>query len=490
MRLEVQTLARAMLLGIGGALLASWIPAAQAARSIPLTTLSRAADEHSSRRNVPLLAAAGAVLLLPGMLIALYLPGGTVSAFGGLFVILLGCALITPLGLPLLQKFLSWLPLSGVWHMAVRDLDRHLSRLATAAAALMVALSATVGVGIMVESMRSSVSDWLQQLLNAEVYVAAEGYQQGAVLDAQLVHAAQKIPTLRGMSRYRNRTLELEGRPVRLVATALSADSKAGYQLLEEDSASVWRGFDSGELLVSEPLANRMGLRRGDTLTLPTTSGEHAFTVAGTLRDFSSEHGRLYIDLEHSQRHWPDAQLNTLALFSSHGDSWKFMHEVRQYFALRDDLVFTPAADIYNESMDVFARTFRITEVLRILSIGVALIGIFSALMAVQLERRKEFAVLRALGLTRGQVGLLIVLESLSLGLVAALIALPAGLAMAWVLTDVVQLRAFGWSLPFTVSAPVLWQTLILGLGAALLASIYPAWRASHSNPAGQLRED
>ena len=159
-------------------------------------------------------------------------------------------------------------------------------------------------------------------------------------------------------------------------------------------------------------------------------------------------------------------------------------------FADRYALEFTEARAIYRESMAVFDRTFRITEVLRILSIMVAFIGILSALMAVQLERRKEFAVLRALGLTRAQVSLLIMLESLILGVLAALMSIPTGMAMAWVLTDAIQLRAFGWTMPFVIEATPLWFTLLLGLMAALLASLYPAWRASRSHPAPQLRED
>jgi putative ABC transport system permease protein len=120
----------------------------------------------------------------------------------------------------------------------------------------------------------------------------------------------------------------------------------------------------------------------------------------------------------------------------------------------------------------------------------VAFIGVLTALMAVQLERRKEYAVLRALGLTRRQVSALILLESGALGLLAGLLAVPTGVAMAWVLTEAIQLRAFGWSMPFVVSPGPLWLTLGIGVLAALLASVYPAWRAAWHDPAPLLRED
>jgi putative ABC transport system permease protein len=140
--------------------------------------------------------------------------------------------------------------------------------------------------------------------------------------------------------------------------------------------------------------------------------------------------------------------------------------------------------------MAVFDRTFRVTEVLRAVSLVVAFIGVLSALMALQLERGKEYAVLRALGLTRGQIAGLIGGESLLMGLLAACVAIPTGLLMAWVLIQSVQRRAFGWTMPFSVDGTLLLQTLLVGLLAAGLAAIYPAWRSARRDPAPQLRED
>jgi len=107
-----------------------------------------------------------------------------------------------------------------------------------------------------------------------------------------------------------------------------------------------------------------------------------------------------------------------------------------------------------------------------------------------QLERSKEFAVLRALGLTRAQIAGLITGESLVIGLLAGGIAIPTGLLMAWVLIESVQRRAFGWTLPFHVDTGLLAQTVLVGLLASALAAIYPAWRSSRRDPAPLLRED
>ena len=484
------SLVKAVALGLAGTLVATWLPARQAARTPALTTLSRSALEQSSRQQLPLLAGAGLLLMISGLAITFILPGGVVSAFAGLFVMILGAALLTPVALPLAQRLLSGLPLGGVWRMATRDMQRHISRLGTAAAALMVALAATVGVAIMVESMRSSVSDWLQDLLNADLYIAAEGFADGASLPPPVVAQAAGLEQVAALSVYRNRHVTLDGQRTRLIAAQLAEPSRQGFDLLEQQASGAWHGYDSGRIMISEPLANRLDLNPGDGLLIPTPGGDIRFEVSAVFRDYASEHGRIFIDLAVYRDYWNDDRVDTLALFANPGQQALLQQTASERFADRYALEFTEARAIYRESMAVFDRTFRITEVLRILSIMVAFIGILSALMAVQLERRKEFAVLRALGLTRAQVSLLIMLESLILGVLAALMSIPTGMAMAWVLTDAIQLRAFGWTMPFVIEATPLWFTLLLGLMAALLASLYPAWRASRSHPAPQLRED
>lgn len=484
------SLSKAVVLGLAGTLVATWIPARQAARTPPLTTLSRAALEQTTKRQLPGLALAGSLLIVIGLLIAFALPGGVLIGFVGLFILLLGAALVTPLSLSLTHFLLSRLPLGGILRMAVRDIERHLSRLGTAVTALMVALAATVGVAVMVDSMRHSVSDWLQDLLSADLYIAAKGFEDGAYLPDAVVAQAPLLDPVSAYSLYRSRSIQIGDRRIRLVAAHLAEPSRRGFDLVSTSDPDAWNLYDQGEVLISEPLAHRLHLQPGDELLIPSANGIIQFRVAAVFRDFASEHGRAFMDLEYYRRFWPDPHINSLALFSSTGDGPGLKQAASESFDDGHELVMTEALGIYNESMAVFDRTFRITEVLRLLSILVAFIGILSALMAVQLERRKEFAVLRTLGLTRSQISLLIMIESAILGLLAALLAIPVGLAMAWVLTDAIQLRAFGWTMPFMVTVRPLWWTLLLGVSAALLASLYPAWKASRGDPAPQLRED
>jgi len=338
--------------------------------------------------------------------------------------------------------------------------------------------------------MRGAVATWLNDLLRADLYVAAAGFQDGEALPAAVVAEIATLPGVAAMSRYRQHTLRLPQRQVTLIGAHLAAPSRRGFELLAGGDAPVWEAFDCGGALISEPLAYHLGLARGDHLSLPTPAGPRDFTVAGVFRDYASEHGRIFLEEGAYRRYWSDPAVNTLALFARSGDADGLRREVSEVFAGRYRLELSPARAILSESLAVFDRTFRITGVLRSLMLGVAFIGVLSALMALQLERSKEFAVLRALGMTRAQIAGLITGESLVIGLLAGVIAIPTGLLMAWVLIESVQRRAFGWTMPFDVDAALLAQTVLVGLLAAALAAVYPAWRSSRRDPAPLLRED
>jgi putative ABC transport system permease protein len=131
-----------------------------------------------------------------------------------------------------------------------------------------------------------------------------------------------------------------------------------------------------------------------------------------------------------------------------------------------------------------------VTEVLRLLAVIVAMIGILSALMAVQLERAAEFGLLRALGFTPGQVYGMVVAQTGATGLIAGLLAVPTGIGLAMMLIEVINLRSFGWTLHTVVPLQTLAGGLAAAVIAALLAGLYPAWKMSRTPPAAALRDE
>ncbi|MCK5189558.1 MAG: ABC transporter permease, partial [Methylococcales bacterium] len=136
----------------------------------------------------------------------------------------------------------------------------------------------------------------------------------------------------------------------------------------------------------------------------------------------------------------------------------------------------------------MFEQTFRITETLRWLAAIIAFVGVFSALMALQFERTRQFGIFRAIGMTPVQLTRLISIETGLMGLVAGLFAVPVGFIMAYLLIFVVYQRSFGWTMAFHFDTGVVFQGLILAFVAALLAGVLPALKMAHTKPAEALR--
>ncbi|HEY3190658.1 MAG TPA: ABC transporter permease, partial [Solirubrobacteraceae bacterium] len=141
-------------------------------------------------------------------------------------------------------------------------------------------------------------------------------------------------------------------------------------------------------------------------------------------------------------------------------------------------------------SLQIFDRTFAITDVLRLLATLVAFVGVLSALMALQLERTYEIGVLRAFGLTPPQVWALATAQTGLMGLLAGVLALPVGIVLALVLVFVVNRRSFGWTLELTIGPSVLLEALLLSVAAAVLAGLLPAARVAATSPAVALRNE
>ena len=155
----------------------------------------------------------------------------------------------------------------------------------------------------------------------------------------------------------------------------------------------------------------------------------------------------------------------------------------------RQQLVVRSNRSLREASLAIFDQTFVVTNVLRLLAVLVAFVGVLSALMALQLERKRELAMLRAQGMTRREVAQMVFAQTGLMGLWAGALALPLGLALAAVLVYVVNVRSFGWTLAFTVDPWILVQAVVLAVVAALLAGAYPAWAMGRADPSLAMRE-
>jgi putative ABC transport system permease protein len=213
--------------------------------------------------------------------------------------------------------------------------------------------------------------------------------------------------------------------------------------------------------------------------------------VAGVYREYGNDRGEALMDLEVYRRLWHDPDVGGLGIYVAPGvPVARVVAGLRAAARGNDALFIRSNADIRELSMRIFERTFVITRVLYWLAAGVAAIGLVSALLAWELERARELALLRTLGVTPRGTALLVLAQTLFMGLAAFLAAVPAGLLTALVLTGVINRRAFGWHIDLHLSAGQFTQALTLALAAALVAALYPAWRSARAPLAAGLREE
>lgn len=495
--IEPRVLAEAALLGTGATLAGALFPALDAMRTAPRAVLDRAAPESRLRARIGWLALGGA-LLCAAALALLRMSGSNLPlGFAALFLMLFGAALLVPAATSLACRAVA--PLAGALagnlaRIATRGITSHLARSSVAIAALAIALSATAGMGILVDSFRATVVRWLDTTLVADVYVSSPSSfsnRDSTVLSDELCQRMQSAPFVREATLFRDVELELgDGARVFASAAELRPRSRAAYRFLEGEAAEIWPLFEQRDaLIVSESLARRRALKRGSTLAVRTATGERPFEVLGVFRDYSSDQGWALLSRSTWLRGWGDGQVSALGLFLEDGVELEPALAALRALVPESEVVrVRSGAELEAASLEVFDRTFDVTRVLRLLAGVVAILGVVGALLAMELEREREMGVLRAIGLSPAGLRRVVLGQTGLIGALAGLFALPIGIAVALVLILVINARSFGWTLDVQIEPRVLLETFAIALGAALAAGAYPAWRMARLSPAQALR--
>jgi putative ABC transport system permease protein len=181
--------------------------------------------------------------------------------------------------------------------------------------------------------------------------------------------------------------------------------------------------------------------------------------------------------------------INNVALYLEPGiDARRTIDALRARFADRP-LVIRSNADLREEIFLIFDQTFAVTRLLQFMSLLIAACGITLTLIVLARERISELALYRALGATRRQIFRVFLGKGLGIALFGLGLGAAGGLALAMILIYLINRAYFGWTIavhwPWTALA---WQALTI-LVVAVLASVYPALRASRT-PAGELTRE
>ena len=486
------SIVKGLVAGIGAALVAAAVPAIEATSYHPRLAMTRSTLEHGARRALPFIALLGVAIMVSAILLILASGTNLVAGLAAVFLLILGFAMCVPLFVRFASNLAAPLAdrLGGTSaRMAVAGIASGLSRTGVAIVALAIAVSATIGVSVMVDSFRSSVSTWLQQSLQADIYT---GLERSGAMDPDLIDAIRNIEGVIDMSTRKRASVEDANGRTELRVFEMPPASYAGTELIDADPSEAWAAWESSDtVFVSEPYAYQNAVGAGDTVVLPTDIGPQEFAIAATFQSFDINASGIMMSRATYARHFEDDSVDSLGLYLADGVSVDaVIGEIETLSADRQELYISSNAGLRELSMRIFDRTFVITDILYWLTLGVAFIGILSAMLALQLERAREFATLRALGMTPTQVGSMITAQTGVIGLLSGIAAVPLGVVMAWVLIKVINRRAFGWQIDMSISADILLVSVAFAVGAALLAGLYPAYRAGRSQPAIAMREE
>ena len=465
--LDPLTLAVAWLLSLSGLAVALAWPLLLQLRGAVLPASSAAsavAADARARRGLLL----GASALALAAVLMFWRMRSIVEGFVLLALVLFAAAWALPQLLAathrLLGRALAGAPLTRRW--IVSDGWVQLPALRTAMMALLLALTANLGVETLIGSFRTALADWLDQRIGADLYVNSPGLDAPRFV-ADPAHAGWLAA---GHART-GVTLRWQGRPTRVYGLDTRAPDIARLPLAAAQPAAVarWSGSDGSAprlILASEQTHYLGGLRLGDTLTLTTDDGAIDYTVAGFFHDYGNAHYQFYLPREALARHWRDAQPAGLALWLAPGAAVASAEAALVAAGVQPGEWFAQG-DIKRVSMKIFERTFAMTAAMNTLTLLVAGIALLTALLAILHERLPEFAQWRALGVTRGEL-LRVIAVPLALFVgVTWLLAIPLGALLSWLLIHKLNVIAFGWSMP------MLWSPLpALKLGALSAAVV------------------
>ncbi len=399
---------------------------------------------------------------------------GLIAGFLCLGGLLLGAALLLPPILSLMLDAGTRTARGPVAEWLWADARQQVPGLSLALMALLLALASNIGVGTMVGSFRSTFTGWLDQRLAAELYLTAADEVEA---DAMLAYLDGRVDAILPIV---SAATDLEGAPGEIFGQADHGTFRDNWPLLDA-VPEVWDRLADGEgALINEQLARRTGLWAGASADLGA-GGER--TVLGVYSDYGNPRGQAILGLAMFDATFPDASRLRFALRAAPDDVGPLAEDLVDRFGLPPDRL-VDQAGIKAFSLAVFEQTFAVTAALNILTLGVAAFALWASLTTLGTMRVPQVAPVWALGLTRRQLALTDLVRAIILAAFTAALAIPVGIALAWVLLSVVNVQAFGWRLPL-LADPGGWLRLSLwALLAAGLAAALPAWRLWRLPPA------
>lgn len=480
-----------LIFGIVASVSAGFVPARDAAMTPPAQVMRQGMQGGGLTllRRWPV----GLIFLLGGLACAMLPPfalrSGTMVPLGGYFAAMM-FVFATSILIGLLFRPGARILGSGrgdpMRCYAASQLRRPEGRHRLTAAGLSVAVGMSAAMGILVASFETTLTAWIQQLLKADLYVAAAG--MSSVANENSISAANwkrlvVLPGVAGADKLQRYTISLEGKDVFLGGADYNDDAERFLQLVWIDppaekgpGALSVDGRDVPPAWISEAFSRRFGISKGQRIVLPTPAGGKEVRVTGVYAEYGNETGTIIVARKFTSLWFNDNSISQLAVYVEPGtDIERLLDTIRTEFP---GVVARTNERLRSESIRIFHQTFAVTYALEAIAVIIAVTGLGLALAGLLLERSKELATLRSLGATRRAIARASMWEGAGLAFVGLAGGYLLSFLLGWVLIHVINPQSFGWTLSYAVPWRGFAALAVITLATAALVS----WSVGYRN--------
>ncbi|MEZ8093566.1 ABC transporter permease [Photobacterium swingsii] len=419
-----------------------------------------------------------------GAAFAVYqLPHGQTAGFVLIAFILIASGLMMPFILWQFFRLSAKVVKAARLRWFFSDAAASLSYRGVAAMAFMLALAANIGMETMVGSFRYTTENWLGQRLAADIYV-----RPPPNVASRLETWLEEQPEVDQVWRRWRKELDTHKGIVELRSMGASQGEKQALTVKVAVPEYWATTHKERAVMVSESMALRENWKPGQIVDLPAPLGKN-WLISAVYYDYGNPYGQLMLSQSYWQKMWSKKGAVSFAIHLAEGvDPEPLMVRMGERFRLQPERI-RNNAELMNQAMRVFDRTFVVTSTLGKLTLFISVCGLFVATVAGEVSRQRQFALLRCMGMTGRELALLGGGQLFIIGLMTALIALPMGLVLAQLLIDVILKYSFGWTMELYFFPTQYLFSLGMALVVLLAAGAWPVWRLVKRSAITSLRE-
>ena len=484
------SLAAYFIAGTAIALAGALVPALDAAHAPPAQALKAGDEQRVFVRTASV--GPALVLLASGAVLSQLAPVRGIPLFGYLAIacFLVGGILLMPW---LSQSAFARLPLAAriPYALALAQLRGAPGQAMVSLAAIVASFSLMVAMAIMVASFRTSVDQWLGAVLPADLYFRTTQAGETAWLEPDFQARVRALPQVQRVEFLRSGRVVLDPRRPMVVLIARDL-TRSGSALLFPLVGKTYerKPGDPPPAWISEAIFEIYGFRPGDRIELPLAVESRTFVVSGVWRDYARQHGAIVIERSVYAALTGDRRANDASIWLADGARPSDAMQRLRALPGGELLEIAEPGEIREASLRIFDRSFAVTYALEAVAVLVGLFGLSSSVAAIVLARRREFGVLRHLGMTRRQIGAMLAAEGGLLALLGMAAGLVLGALISLVLVHVVNRQSFNWGMDLHPPYALL-AGLALGLVAlAALTAYFSGREATGAEPVRAVKDD